>query len=160
MAIWSHAFSRAWRRWRVFALSSHWFVLLFTFVVIGHCNCFGFGFTTLNWKPFYLLLDTKTFITKRFLWYWRLEDGLVFERIYCVRYLLVWWLQFVFFFLKMQVTATRILLNYNILQDDTVYDLIQLISFIRHCCIILQVVQRTNWVCGFRPEVVQQHDVS
>ena len=38
-------------RWgwlRVFALSSHWFVLLFTSAVIGHCNCFGF--TTLNLK--------------------------------------------------------------------------------------------------------------
>ena len=44
----SHAFSRAWRRLRVFALNSHWFVVLFTFVVIGHCDCFGFGFTTLN----------------------------------------------------------------------------------------------------------------
>ena len=25
----------------------------FTFVVIDHCNCVGFGFTTLNWKPLY-----------------------------------------------------------------------------------------------------------
>ena len=50
-ATWSHAFSRAWRRLRVCASSSHWFVSLFTFIVIVHCNCFGFGFTTLNWKP-------------------------------------------------------------------------------------------------------------
>ena len=35
---WSHAFSRAWRWSRVFAMSSHWFIALFTFVVIGHCN--------------------------------------------------------------------------------------------------------------------------
>ena len=41
-------------------LSSHWFILLFTSVGIGHCNCFGFGFystqlkTVLyNWKPLY-----------------------------------------------------------------------------------------------------------
>ena len=45
---WSHAFSRACRRLRVFSSNSHWFVLLFTFSVIGHCNCLGFGFTTLN----------------------------------------------------------------------------------------------------------------
>ena len=32
----------------VFTLSSDWFALLFTFVVIGHFNCFGFGFTTFN----------------------------------------------------------------------------------------------------------------
>ena len=45
---WSHAFPREFRRLRLFALSSHWFIVLFSFVVIGHCNCFGFGFTTLN----------------------------------------------------------------------------------------------------------------
>ena len=33
---------------RVFSSSSHSFVLLFTFVVIDHCNYFGFGFTTLK----------------------------------------------------------------------------------------------------------------
>ena len=40
---------------RVFASSSHWLFMLFMFVVIGHCNCFGisFGFAILNWKPFY-----------------------------------------------------------------------------------------------------------
>ena len=37
---------RAWRRSRVFASSSDWFIALFSFVVIGHRNCFGFGFTT------------------------------------------------------------------------------------------------------------------
>ena len=35
---------------RVFAWSSHWFVVLFTFVVIGQCDSFGFGFTTLDSK--------------------------------------------------------------------------------------------------------------
>ena len=50
---WSHAFSRAWRRLRAFALSSHWLVLVPTSVVIGQCNCLVFGFTTLEWKPLY-----------------------------------------------------------------------------------------------------------
>lgn len=36
------------RQLDVFASGSHWFIVLFTFVVIGRCNCFGFGFTTLN----------------------------------------------------------------------------------------------------------------
>ena len=49
MATWSHAFSRAWRRLRIFALSFalsfHWFIVKFTFVVIGHCDCFGFQYT-------------------------------------------------------------------------------------------------------------------
>ena len=48
IATWSHAFSRAWRRLRVFAASSQWFIVLFSSVVIGYCNCFGFGFTTLK----------------------------------------------------------------------------------------------------------------
>ena len=38
IATWSYAFSRAWRRLRVFASSSHWLVLLLSFVVIGHCK--------------------------------------------------------------------------------------------------------------------------
>ena len=57
IANWSYSFhdriNRAWYRLRGFTLSSHWFIVLFTFVMIGHCNCFGFGFTTLNWKPLY-----------------------------------------------------------------------------------------------------------
>lgn len=28
----------------VFSLCSHWFVVLFTFILIGYCGCFGFGF--------------------------------------------------------------------------------------------------------------------
>ena len=53
IATWSHAFSRAWRRLRAFASSSHWFIVLFTFLMIDDCNCFGFGVTTLNWKPLF-----------------------------------------------------------------------------------------------------------
>ena len=33
---------------RVFALSSHWFIVLFMFLVTGHCNCFGFGFKNIR----------------------------------------------------------------------------------------------------------------
>ena len=46
-----YAFSRAWRRLHVFASSSDWFIGLFTTDVIGQSNYFGFGITTLNWKP-------------------------------------------------------------------------------------------------------------
>ena len=44
----SHAFSRAWRRLRVIALNSDWFIALLAPVVIGQSNNFGFGFTKLN----------------------------------------------------------------------------------------------------------------
>ena len=45
--------SRAWHRRHVFASSSDWFIGLFTTAVIGQSNYFGFGFTTLKWKPLY-----------------------------------------------------------------------------------------------------------
>ncbi len=41
---WSRAFSRAWRRFLVFlvlASCSHWFIVLFSFAVIGHSDSFG-----------------------------------------------------------------------------------------------------------------------
>ena len=41
---WSIAFSRASGRLHVFTLSSHWFLLIFIFVLIGCCDYFGFGF--------------------------------------------------------------------------------------------------------------------
>ena len=47
-------------RLRVSATSFHWFVLLFTFVVIGHCNCFGFGFTGQYRSVMPLALQLKT----------------------------------------------------------------------------------------------------
>ena len=53
IATWSLAFSRAWDRLRVFNLSPHWFIVIFIFVLIGHCDYFGFGFLTLNWKLLY-----------------------------------------------------------------------------------------------------------
>ena len=48
IVIYSHAFSRAWHGRHVFASSSDWFIGLFTTVVIGQSNYFGFSFTTLN----------------------------------------------------------------------------------------------------------------
>ena len=50
IATWSVAFSRAWGRLHVFTLSSHWLLVIFTFVLIGRCDYFDFGFTTLNQK--------------------------------------------------------------------------------------------------------------
>ena len=44
---WSHAFSRAWSRLRVFASSSDWFLVLFSCVLIGQSDHFSFGFTTI-----------------------------------------------------------------------------------------------------------------
>ena len=54
----AHVF-HAWHQLHVFASNSDWLVVLFTSVVIGHSNnqsnyYFGFGFTTLNWKPLYV----------------------------------------------------------------------------------------------------------
>ena len=48
IVIYLHAFSRAWHGRHVFASSSDWFIGLFTTVVIGQSNYFGFGFTTLK----------------------------------------------------------------------------------------------------------------
>ena len=47
---WSLAFSRALGSSFVFSLSSHWLVKVFSFLLIGRCDYFGFGFTTLDWK--------------------------------------------------------------------------------------------------------------
>ena len=45
-----HAFSCAWLQLHVLASSSDWFIGLFTTVVIGQSNYFGYGFTTLIMK--------------------------------------------------------------------------------------------------------------
>ena len=39
-----------WRQLHVFASNSNWFTALLS-VAIGQSNNFGFGFTTINWKP-------------------------------------------------------------------------------------------------------------
>ena len=44
-------FSRAWSEWQVIARNCDWFIALFVPVVIGRSNCFGFGFSTVIWKP-------------------------------------------------------------------------------------------------------------
>ena len=47
----SHAFSRALRQVHVITTSFDWFTVLSVSFVIGQSDYFGFGFTTLNWKP-------------------------------------------------------------------------------------------------------------
>ena len=54
IAKWLLAFSRASGQLHVFTLSSHWLLVILTFVLIGRCDYFGFGFTTLNWKVLYV----------------------------------------------------------------------------------------------------------
>ena len=49
----SHAFYRAWHGRHVIPSSSDWLIGLFTAVVIGQSNYFGFGFTTLKRKLLY-----------------------------------------------------------------------------------------------------------
>ena len=51
---WSLAFSRVLKsRLHAFTFSSHWLLVIFTFVLIGRCDYFGFGHTTLNRKALY-----------------------------------------------------------------------------------------------------------
>ena len=47
-------FSRASSELQVIARNCDWFMELFVSVVIGWSNCFGFGFSTVIWKPLYL----------------------------------------------------------------------------------------------------------
>ena len=47
----TRAFSRAWRRLHVITSVSDWFTELSSSLVIGRCNCFGFGSTKLDGKP-------------------------------------------------------------------------------------------------------------
>ena len=48
-----HEFSCALRQLHVITSSFDWFTVLSEFFVIGQSNYFGFGFTTLKWKPLY-----------------------------------------------------------------------------------------------------------
>ena len=61
IATWSLAFSRAYRRLLIFALSSDWLLGIFPFVLIGRSDYFGFGFTTLNRKALYQLFAVIMF---------------------------------------------------------------------------------------------------
>ena len=49
----THDFSRAKSELQVIARNCDWFIALFAPVVIGRSNCFGFGFSTVIWKPLY-----------------------------------------------------------------------------------------------------------
>ena len=44
-------FSRASGELQLIARNCDWLMELFVPVVIGRSNCFGFGFSTVNWKP-------------------------------------------------------------------------------------------------------------
>ena len=44
-------FSRASSKLQVIARNCDWFIALFVPIVIGRSNCFGFGFSTVIWKP-------------------------------------------------------------------------------------------------------------
>ena len=46
-------FSRAMSEVQVIARNCDWFISLAAPVVIGRSNCFGFGFSTVIWKPLY-----------------------------------------------------------------------------------------------------------
>ena len=46
-------FFRASGKLQIIARNCDWFMELFVPVVIGRSNCFGFGFSTVNWKPLY-----------------------------------------------------------------------------------------------------------
>jgi len=50
-----HSFSRASSHLLIFASSFHWFTVLSGCFVIGQSDYFGSGFSTLNWKLFYLM---------------------------------------------------------------------------------------------------------
>ena len=45
--------SRASSELQLIARNCDWFITLSAPVVIGRSNCFGFGFSTVNWKPLY-----------------------------------------------------------------------------------------------------------
>ena len=48
-------FSRALSELQVIARIYDWFIALFAPVVTGRSNCFGFGFSTVIWKPLYYI---------------------------------------------------------------------------------------------------------
>ena len=49
----THDFSRALSKLEVIPRNCDWFIALFAPVVIGRINCFGFGFSSVIWKPLY-----------------------------------------------------------------------------------------------------------
>lgn len=61
---WSRAFYRALGSLVVGTMSSHCLLKEFTFILLGGCDFFGFGFTTLNGKYFTSFLFSFTFELK------------------------------------------------------------------------------------------------
>ena len=57
IAPYTHDFSRASSEFQVIARNFDWFMALFVPVVIGQSDYFGFGFSTVIWKPLYLNLQ-------------------------------------------------------------------------------------------------------
>ena len=51
IAPYTRDFSRSLSELQVIARNRDWFIVLFAPVVIGRSNCFGFGFSTVIWKP-------------------------------------------------------------------------------------------------------------
>ena len=71
-------FSRASSKLQVIARNCDWFIALPAPVVIGRSNCFGFGFSTVIWKPLYWLME------KTDAFYWLKSDRSTFQ-IFCSR---------------------------------------------------------------------------
>ena len=67
IATWKFAFSRALTNLLFFTLSSYWLMIMKVFVLIGPRGHFGFGFSTLHWKPLqhiYLNIDHRLKLTQ------------------------------------------------------------------------------------------------
>ena len=67
---WSPSFSRALGSFVVSTLSSHWLGKVFSFLPIGCCDYFGFGYETLNRKACLLVIIKECLIlfVKRMPW--------------------------------------------------------------------------------------------
>ena len=55
---------------QVIARNCDWFMELFVPVVIGRSNCFGFGFSTVIWKPLYDSFEMEWVVSVVVVLYW------------------------------------------------------------------------------------------
>ena len=55
-------FSRASSKLQLIATNCDWFIAPFVPVMIGRSNCFGFGFSTVIWKPLYSCVIASAFV--------------------------------------------------------------------------------------------------
>ena len=69
-------FSRVSRGLQVIARNCDWFMALFVPVVIGLSNCFGFGFSTVIWKPLYRAVWSSCDLPEWLFWYWLYDSRL------------------------------------------------------------------------------------